>query len=252
MHDCLISFGSNVGNSAEYFRDAARRLSENAAVASLVVSNAISTRPTGGPPGQSDFLNGCFRLQASLTIESLFQCIRQIETDFGRERRVRWGERTIDLDVLLFDDLELISDCLTIPHPRMSFRRFVLQPASQIAAEMIHNTSGCTIGQLLEHLESKPDRITLVTSSAQKSVRIAHDLQLLCQSAGWNFETTSSFESLELASEKTKLLVFSDELPRDLRILAQCFPGPTLNLRDADEKQAIVEVQAAIEAMKIL
>ncbi len=251
MHDCLISFGSNVGNSAEYFRDAARRLSDNAAVTSLVVSNAISTRPTGGPPGQSDFLNGCYRLQASLTIEKLFQCIRQIESVFGRQRRVRWGSRTIDLDVLLFDDLELITDRLTIPHPRMSFRRFVLQPASQIAAEMIHTTSGRTIGQLLEHLDSKPDRITLVVGSEPRLDRMPHNLQLHCQSAGWEFEIISTFESFESTVE-TKLLVFSNELPHKLRRLARTFPGPTLNLGDADEKQAIVEVQAAIEAMKVL
>lgn len=252
MPDCLISFGSNIGNSAEYFREAGRRLSEVAAHETLIASDPISTRPAGGPPGQSDFLNGSFRLQASLSIENLFRIIRQIESDFGRERRVRWGARTIDLDILLFGDLELLSDQLTIPHPRMSFRRFVLQPASQIAAEMMHVTSGRSIGQLLEHLETKPDRITLVSSSAPKLVRIAHDLRLLCESAGWEFENISSFESFELASEKTKLLVFSHESQRDLRRLAQFFPGPTLDLRDADEKQAMFEVQAAIEAMKVL
>ena len=86
----------------------------------------------------------------------LLQACQQIENDLGRRRVERWGPRTIDLDLLLYDDLMLDTPDLQLPHPRMAWRRFVLEPAAEIAADMLHPVIGWTVGRLLEHLNSTP------------------------------------------------------------------------------------------------
>ena len=93
-------------------------------------------------------------VRTSLSPQSLLTACKDIESELGRRRIEHWGPRTIDLDLLLYDDLVLNSPELTIPHPRMTERRFMLEPAAEIANDMLHPTIGRTIGDLLKNLNS--------------------------------------------------------------------------------------------------
>ncbi len=91
-------------------------------------SRWYETEPVGGPPGQEAFLNGALLLETSLEPEPLLERLLEIETSLGRQRTVRWGPRTIDLDLLLLDQRIWQSSRLQLPHPKMSVRPFVLVP----------------------------------------------------------------------------------------------------------------------------
>ena len=110
----------------------------------------------GGPGGQPAYLNAAAVLQTSLSPQALLAELQKAEADLGRQRSEHWGPRTIDLDLLLYDNLTLADPDLVIPHPRMAWRRFVLEPAAEVAPEMLHPGTGWTIARLLEHLNQTP------------------------------------------------------------------------------------------------
>jgi len=154
MSRCLIGLGSNQGDRRETLDRATAALSADPAVRLLGQSRRHETRPSGGPPGQPPFLNGAVLVETSLRPRALLQRIERIEADLGRTRRERWGPRTLDLDILLFDDLVVDTPGLVVPHPRMGWRRFVLEPAAEVAASMRHPTIGWTVRELLDHLNT--------------------------------------------------------------------------------------------------
>ena len=88
--------------------------------------------------------------------QALLAEFQKVEADLGRQRNEHWGPRTIDLDLLLYDDLTLADPDLVVPHPRMAWRRFVLEPAAEVAPEMLHPGTGWTIARLLDHLNQTP------------------------------------------------------------------------------------------------
>jgi 2-amino-4-hydroxy-6-hydroxymethyldihydropteridine diphosphokinase len=162
MATSLIAFGANLGNRTDSLDRAINRLSKHAQVDVTACSRPYQTKPVGGPPGQDDFLNAALRVNTTLSPQQLLKLLQDIETELGRERVERWSQRTIDLDLLLYDSLILNHDNLQIPHPHMSFRRFVLEPAAEIAGTLIHPQNGWTIQQLLNHLESSVNYLALV------------------------------------------------------------------------------------------
>ncbi|MEO8496647.1 MAG: 2-amino-4-hydroxy-6-hydroxymethyldihydropteridine diphosphokinase, partial [Planctomycetota bacterium] len=105
------------------------------------------------PVGQEAFINAAALVETSLAPLELLSVLQALESRAGRTREIRWGARTLDLDVLLYDDLVMSDEQLVLPHPRMAFRRFVLKPATEIAPNMSHPTLGRSIMQLLEHLD---------------------------------------------------------------------------------------------------
>ncbi len=147
MPVCLIGLGSNEGNRQATLDAAVAELARQPQITIAAVSSWCETAPIGGPPQQARFLNGALRAETSLEPHALLSCLQRIENRLGRQRAERWGPRTIDLDLLLYDKLVLDTPSLVLPHPRMAWRRFVLKPAAEVAGAMLHPTIGWTVAR---------------------------------------------------------------------------------------------------------
>jgi 2-amino-4-hydroxy-6-hydroxymethyldihydropteridine diphosphokinase len=161
MSLCLIGLGSNLGDRQATLREALKRLAQHPAIHAVRASRFFETSPAGGPSGQGAFINAAAVLETALGPETLLGVLLEIEASLGRQRGERWGPRTIDLDLLLYDEIVRETPNLVIPHPRMAWRRFVLAPAAEVAGGMIHPTTGWTIKRLVTHLMSATDYIAI-------------------------------------------------------------------------------------------
>ena len=145
---CAIALGSNLGDSLNILETTITLLSQHPYLELIGHSPWYKTTPIG--PLQPNYLNGCAILETSLTPEDLLQTLLSIQQKFGRIRREKWGPRTLDLDLLLYGDLILDTPNLTIPHPLMLDRAFVLVPLADIAATWVHPM---TKKMIQEHLK---------------------------------------------------------------------------------------------------
>ena len=150
-----IALGSNLGDRGAALLEALKMLSEVEGVAVRLVSQFIPTEPVGGPDGQGEYLNGAAEIAVTLRPHELLAALQEIERALGRRRdsEGRWGPRTCDLDILLMGDTVLATDDLTIPHPRMHERLFVLRPLASIAPRAVHPVLGVTVVELLADAE---------------------------------------------------------------------------------------------------
>ncbi len=114
-------------------------------------SHWYQTKAVG--PAQPDYLNGCVVLQIVMLPQLLLETLLKIEQKFGRVRQERWGPRTLDLDLLLYNDLILQTPTLELPHPRMRERAFVLVPLAEIAPDWIDPVSRCAIKDLVKQVD---------------------------------------------------------------------------------------------------
>lgn len=164
MPSCLIALGSNLGDRAENLRQAVFAMSRLPHTRVVARSAWHETPPVGGPAGQGLFLNAAAILSTELAPSDVFDALREIETALGRERMQRWAARSLDLDVLLYDSVMLQATDLAIPHPRMTFRRFVLKPAAEVAPWMIHPECRWTVQRLLDHLDGGAEEIAVAAA----------------------------------------------------------------------------------------
>jgi 2-amino-4-hydroxy-6-hydroxymethyldihydropteridine diphosphokinase len=161
MTHALIGLGSNLGDRSAQLDEAIRRFCGNPQNRLLAQSSYHRTSAIGGPSGQDAFLNAALRVETTMGPEALLDWAQHVEREMGRQRQVRWGPRRIDIDVLLLGSHVIRSPELEIPHPRMTFRRFVLEPAAEIAADMVHEPSGWTVAELLQHLRYSPNYLAV-------------------------------------------------------------------------------------------
>jgi 2-amino-4-hydroxy-6-hydroxymethyldihydropteridine diphosphokinase len=133
--NALIGLGSNLGDRLATLEAAIEQLRQSVDIELYRQSPWLETEPVGGPPDQTPFLNGAAWLKTQLSPLALLARLHEIEQSFGRERRETWGPRTLDLDLLLYDDLVLNRPELQIPHRWLPFRGFVLDPAVVIAPD---------------------------------------------------------------------------------------------------------------------
>lgn len=131
-----LSLGANLGNREEMLREAVRRLAAADGVKTLAVSSLYETEPWG-KKDQPSFLNIAVSLQTTLSPEELLALTQAVETELGRVRHERWGPRTIDVDILHIEGVERNSPTLTLPHPYMTERAFVLVPLAEIAPDVV-------------------------------------------------------------------------------------------------------------------
>lgn len=151
-HTAYIAMGANMGQERTYLDDAVKALNETKGCRVEKVADYITTRPYGGVE-QDDFLNSALKLRTLLTPEELLTELHRIEAAAGRERKVHWGPRTLDLDIIFYDDLVLDTRDLTIPHVEMHLRDFVLIPMEQIAPCVRHPILNKTVAQLRAQLQ---------------------------------------------------------------------------------------------------
>ena len=153
FHTAYIALGSNLGDKEANLRRALELLIERG-VEIVKTSTFISTEPYG-VTDQPTFLNGVCEVRTSLEPLALLHTLLEIEQEMGRVRLRHWGERNIDLDLLLYEDVVMDTPQLKLPHPDMQNRDFVLLPLAEIAPELVHPTLQKTISELVICLSAK-------------------------------------------------------------------------------------------------
>ena len=146
-----IALGSNLGDSRAILEAAISILAATPGITLLAKSSWYQTLAVGPP--QPDYINGCALVQVTFSPQVLLETLLAIEAQKGRIRTERWGARSLDLDLLLYDDLILDTPTLTIPHPRMRERAFVLVPLAEIAPNWIDPVTGKAIAELVKAVD---------------------------------------------------------------------------------------------------
>ena len=263
----LIAFGSNQGDSLEVFKTSIDALQRIAGVTVVAHSRPIWTAPiTGRFPSTTQnsnndqpYLNAVIRIATELSPSELHLQTAAIEYQFGRVRAGNWQARVIDLDLLLLGDQIVDTRSLTLPHPRMSFRRFVLEPAAEVAAELKHPIADCSIAALLKRINSADKIMALVCSeSAEQTPALEHLIGKLSKvDSKWQFEKVFSAEKLLQLDSKLMVVVTFDapfEGPNsseenkwsNLRTASIHFTGPSLRLKVPPSNPVVLEELTAV------
>lgn len=149
-----IALGSNMGDREKNLKEAVKHIAALPETKVIKSSNIYETEPVGEPK-QRPFYNAVVKIETSLDPERLLQKLQETEKAFGRVRKEKWGPRTLDLDILLYEQQIIATDKLTIPHPLMAERAFVLEPLAEIDPEAYHPVLEKTAAELLQELMDK-------------------------------------------------------------------------------------------------
>ncbi len=177
----IIGVGSNQGDREAILDEAITALQGMPHVRVRTVSDYYETSPVGGPSGQGAFLNAAILAEPVIDPLSLLELLHQVEARFGRERTVRWGPRTLDLDLLLYGEEVRRTPQIVLPHPRLAFRRFALVPAVEVAPWSIDPLTGLTINELLTNLDRRPSLVSIAPvdrsdAQAVELVSVVHSM----------------------------------------------------------------------------
>ncbi len=153
-HDAYIGLGSNMGDKWDNINEALKKMSLDDDIKVIEVSTLIETRPYGYEE-QDDFLNGAVHITTLYSPSELLKCLSEYENLAGRKREIHWGPRTLDLDILFYDDIILDTRELTIPHFDMINRDFVLKPLNEIAPWLRHPVLNKTVAQLYDEFKNR-------------------------------------------------------------------------------------------------
>jgi 2-amino-4-hydroxy-6-hydroxymethyldihydropteridine diphosphokinase len=154
-YNVFVGIGSNLGIPTENCEEAIRLLNTLPKIEISDRSNLYESEPVAPLP-QNWFINAAVAIKTSLDPESLLEEFFKIENDLGRKRIEKWGPRIIDLDMLVYENYVINSTTLTLPHPEMTKRRFVLLPLSEFAGDYLHPIENKTISDLLKELPENP------------------------------------------------------------------------------------------------
>ena len=160
--DCLIAVGSNLGDRIDHLRAGIAAIAGLDGVEITAVSALYETEPVGGPEQQGPYLNAALRVVTTRKAAGLLADLHRIEADRNRVRRIRWGPRTLDLDLLVHGSTIIDTTELHVPHPRQHERRFVLVPVCDVAPDVIHPVLNRRMSDLLADLDVIDGDLTVV------------------------------------------------------------------------------------------
>jgi 2-amino-4-hydroxy-6-hydroxymethyldihydropteridine diphosphokinase len=240
----LVSLGANLGD-----REAAIGAAINAldgfASTGVRVSGLRTTEPVGGPAGQGTFVNAVVRFESAAPPDEVLAHLQRLESHSGRSRDQRWSARTLDLDLLAVGDTVIETPTLRLPHPRMTFRPFVLEPAAEVAPEWRHPELCMTLAELWRTLRAGRESIAV---SAEGT--LASEVASLVRGMRPRLavEHGSAAEIARAAAQRgaPRLWIDADDAPtpegRGLR-------SPRLRLADSPRGEWLAEVRAALECV---
>jgi 2-amino-4-hydroxy-6-hydroxymethyldihydropteridine diphosphokinase len=286
MTTCLLGLGSNLGDREATLGAALAEIDALPNVRVARRSEWHRSRPLDGPPDQGEFLNGAAVVETSVPPLAFLELMQRIEQRHGRVPAERWAARTLDIDLLLYGDEVIETAQLIVPHMRMTFRRFVLEPAAEIAPRMAHPTIGWPLERLLLHLNAAKDEIVLLSPSESLRSELTAKLSQrfgIRATDGPTFKTAEQFWPATYATwlavnrsgterevfhpnagglryaaaEFPKLTILLDadgDTPRAMKsqwsaVVRQPGRGPMLRLQLTDRAAIEAEVFAAIESV---
>jgi 2-amino-4-hydroxy-6-hydroxymethyldihydropteridine diphosphokinase len=174
-YHCWISFGGNVGDVKATFDAALALLSLHRSIKLRQRSGLYCTTPMGSHSG-SPFLNSICGLTTRLTPQELLSTLQSVETQLGRVREICWGPRTLDLDLLSYGNFIVNEPRLVIPHPALTYRRFVLDPLVEIDSNWRHPICLHSAGQILDRIKCRPLRVRLLDIHSEQVEALSCDL----------------------------------------------------------------------------
>ena len=177
MATCLISLGANIGHREQVIEQAISAINTCPEVSACHCSSFFETTAAGGPPAQPRFINAVARFETSLNPDDILKKLLNLEKQLGRTRQQIWEPRVLDLDLLLFDRKIQNHPDLILPHPRMVLRRFVLEPACEIAADLTHPQTKWSLQQHLNHLNRSANYICIAGATTAQRIAATESLQ---------------------------------------------------------------------------
>ena len=200
----LIGFGANQGDPVKCLQQAAELLSATAAsfqCSKAWKSTAIENRTDCNESSAAEYVNAVLRFETTHSLDDFWTEVQQVELALGRDRRTarKWDSRPIDLDFLLFGKQQRRAPRLRLPHPWLGLRRFVLQPAAEIAPELVDPQTGRSLASLLTLLDTCPDLLIAVPKASQSAIAI--DMNAAAALRNWGVVSTSTGFCVELRGE---------------------------------------------------